>query len=80
MAKQFQLRRGTTEQHANFTGAQGEVTFDTVLRTLVAHDGETPGGQVMISIDLLITLLKAVNNMHGWTCQDECSVLDFGEM
>lgn len=80
MSKQIQLRRGNREEHLGFTGAQGEVTFDTALRTLIAHDGETPGGQVMISIDLLITLLRIINKAHGWTCQDGCSVLDFGEM
>ncbi len=29
MPKQIQLRRGTTTQHATFTGAEGEVTMDT---------------------------------------------------
>ena len=29
MPKQVRLRRGTTAQHATFTGAEAEVTFDT---------------------------------------------------
>ena len=29
MSKQVKLRRGTTAQHAAFTGALGEVTLDT---------------------------------------------------
>ena len=44
MPKQVRLRRGTTAQHASFTGAQGEVTYDTDKKTLVAHDGVTAGG------------------------------------
>lgn len=40
----LQHRRGTTAQHATFTGAAGEVTFDTTKKTLVAHDGLTAGG------------------------------------
>lgn len=47
MARQIQLRRGTTVEHANFIGAPGEVTVDTDLYTLHVHDGETPGGTVL---------------------------------
>src|SRR5262245_44791172 len=45
MAKQVRLRRGTTAQHATFTGADGEVTFDTTKKVLVVHDGVTAGGK-----------------------------------
>lgn len=45
MAKQVRLRRGTTVQHATFTGAEGEVTFDTSKKVLVVHDGVTAGGK-----------------------------------
>jgi hypothetical protein len=45
MPKQVRLRRGTTAQHATFTGADGEVTFDTTKKVLVLHDGVTPGGK-----------------------------------
>jgi hypothetical protein len=44
MAKQLQLRRGTTTQHASFTGVVGEVTVDTDKDTAVVHDGSTAGG------------------------------------
>tara|TARA_R110002126_G_scaffold178730_1_gene327815 strand:- start:3296 stop:4609 length:1314 start_codon:yes stop_codon:yes gene_type:complete len=44
MAIQKQSRRGTTTQHASFTGADGEVTVDTTKKTLVVHDGATAGG------------------------------------
>ena len=44
MAKQVQFRRGTTTEHGSFTGAVGEITFDTTLNTLRAHDGSTAGG------------------------------------
>jgi hypothetical protein len=45
MPKQVRLRRGTTAQHATFTGADGEVTFDTTKKVLVVHDGVTAGGK-----------------------------------
>jgi|11_taG_2_1085331.scaffolds.fasta_scaffold70398_2 hypothetical protein len=41
---QVKLRRGTTAQHAGFTGAEGEVTVDTDKETVVVHDGSTAGG------------------------------------
>ena len=44
MAKLLKLRRGTTTQHASFTGAEGEVTIDTTKDTAVVHDGSTAGG------------------------------------
>jgi hypothetical protein len=44
MPTAVQLRRGTTAQHSAFTGAVGEVTVDTDKKTLVVHDGATPGG------------------------------------
>ena len=44
MAQQIQLRRGTTAQHAAFTGALGEITVDTTKHTVVVHDGSTLGG------------------------------------
>jgi hypothetical protein len=45
MPKQIRLRRGTTAQHSAFTGAEGEVTFDTTKKVLVIHDGVTAGGK-----------------------------------
>jgi hypothetical protein len=44
MAKQTQLRRGTTAEHGSFTGADGEVTFDTDRKVTRGHDGTTTGG------------------------------------
>lgn len=44
MAKVLQHRRGTAAEHANFTGAAGEVTVDTTDKRLVVHDGSTKGG------------------------------------
>lgn len=44
MATELRLRRGTTAEHATFTGALAEVTVDTTKKALVVHDGSTPGG------------------------------------
>ena len=44
MTKQVQLRKGTTAEHFNFTGALAEVTVDTDKNVAVVHDGVTPGG------------------------------------
>lgn len=43
-AYRVKLRRGTTVEHKTFVGAEGEITVDTDLKRLVAHDGVTPGG------------------------------------
>ena len=44
MATQVQFRRGTTTQNNAFTGAIGEITYDTQVKTLRLHDGTTAGG------------------------------------
>ena len=44
MSKQVRFRRGTTAQHAAFTGALGEVTVDTDKDVPVVHNGSTAGG------------------------------------
>jgi len=44
MATQVQFRRGTTTQNNAFTGAVGELTYDTEVKTLRIHDGVTAGG------------------------------------
>lgn len=44
MAKQLQVRRGNTAQNNTFTGAEGEITYDTQTHTVRVHDGSTVGG------------------------------------
>jgi len=44
MATQVQFRRGTTTQNNAFTGAIGEITYDSEAKTLRLHDGSTAGG------------------------------------
>lgn len=44
MATSRRIRRGSTAQHATFTGAAGEITLDTTKQVFVAHDGATAGG------------------------------------
>ena len=48
MATQLQLRRGTTAEHAAFTGAVGEITVNTTINAIVLHDGATAGGHPQI--------------------------------
>lgn len=44
MAKQVQIRKGTTAENDGFTGALGELSCDTQQNRLRVHDGATPGG------------------------------------
>ncbi len=47
MSRQIQFRRGTADEHKNFTGADGEITVDTTNKTIRVHDGTTPGGTML---------------------------------
>lgn len=67
MARQLQLRRGTTAQHATFTGAVGEVTIDTDKDALVVHDGVLAGGVTAARESVVTTHTGNTNNPHGVT-------------
>lgn len=45
----IQQFRGTTAQHATYTGLPGELTVDTDKNVVVVHDGVTAGGHPMAS-------------------------------
>ena len=51
MATQVQFRRGTTAEHSGFKGADGEVTVNTSLKTVVIHDAITNGGFPLLRQD-----------------------------
>lgn len=71
MAKQVQLRRGTTAELSSVTGAIGEVIVDTTKDTLTVHDGYTAGGTPLLKEDLAnlannsIGLGKIATGTHG---------------
>lgn len=44
MSTAVQIRKGTTAEHATFTGALAEITVDTDKDVVVVHDGTTAGG------------------------------------
>ena len=58
MATQVQFRRGTTAEHLGFKGADGEVTVDTSLKTVVIHDAITNGGFPLLRQDGSNSLLE----------------------
>lgn len=49
MATQLQLRRGTEAENDAFTGAVGELTYDTTNDMVRIHDGSTQGGFKLVS-------------------------------
>ena len=68
MAKQLQLRQGTTTEHNTFTGAVGEVTVDTTKDVPVVHDGVTVGGHPVAAranADGTISLIKKDGTSAG---------------
>jgi hypothetical protein len=67
MAKQVQFRRGTSTEHGSFTGAVGEITFDTTLNTLRAHDGSTAGGTRLARYSEIVPSSRQLNAGAGLT-------------
>ena len=69
MATQVQFRRGTTTQNNAFTGANGEISVDTDVKTLRLHDGVTGGGaSIMMNTTTAQTALnKTFSTGSVWT-------------
>lgn len=68
MAKQLQMRRGTTTEMSTFVGAEGEVTVDTTKDVIVVHDGATVGGfpvAARANADGTISLIKKDGTSAG---------------
>lgn len=59
MANELRLRRGTTAEHATFTGKDSEVTVDTTKDTIVVHDGITVGGHPLAKEAAVATKAEA---------------------
>lgn len=78
MTTSLKLRRGTTAQHASFTGAEGEVTVDTTKDTAVVHDGATAGGFPLAKESFLQSETGAVARTIYDKMRESVSVLDFG--
>lgn len=47
MSNRFQVRKGNTAQNVAFTGAIGELSYDTEKKQLRVHDGSTVGGKII---------------------------------
>jgi hypothetical protein len=60
MAKQVIYRRGTTAEHADFVGANGEITVDTVKHVVVVHDGVTAGGVPLANATAVNTSISSL--------------------
>ena len=64
MSNQWQARRGTTAQNDAFTGASGEITYDTDSQGLRIHDGTKQGGYL---IDTVVDFQKpTAENNYTW--------------
>jgi hypothetical protein len=63
MTTQVQFRKGTTSEHALFTGALAELTVDTDKKTAVVHDGSDIGG-----FELQRTRWEVVNTNTSLSC------------
>jgi len=69
MSTQVQFRRGTTTQNNAFTGANGEISVDTDVKTIRLHDGVTGGGaSIMMNTTTAQTALnKTFSTGSVWT-------------
>lgn len=74
MATRLQIRQGTNTENDNFTGAPGELTFDTTNKEIRIHDGTTQGGITIANKQLLDTKLDkniSLNYNHITNCLTE---------
>lgn len=75
----IQQYRGTTAQHAAYTGKVGELTVDTDKKVVVVHDGSTAGGIPMAREDRKVTgdtHLKVNGSTEGTLAGDVALTVD----
>lgn len=64
MAKELQIRRGTTQANDLFIGKEGELSMDTTTKGLRIHDGQTAGG---FKIDTVVDFqVPTSSNNYTW--------------
>lgn len=51
-------RRGTSTEHATFTGLEGEFTYDKTNKRIIAHDGSTAGGIAAAKLSEVVTAAR----------------------
>lgn len=78
MSTEVRWRKGTTAQHSTFTGALAEITVDTDKKTLVVHDGATPGGFPLENGNFVAAGTGAVTRTIQNKLRDNVHVKDFG--
>ena len=78
MATQVQFRRGTTTQNNAFTGAAGELTYDTEVKTLRIHDGTSPGGGTVVLTNSSTQTATNKTLSTGSTWQGNAVALGYG--
>ena len=64
MPTQVQFRRGNESQNDAFTGAAGEIVYDTTNSNMRVHDGSTQGGSALttaVSVAAMIALETGTN-------------------
>lgn len=79
----IQQYRGTTVQHAAYTGKIGELTVDTDKKVVVVHDGVTAGGVPMAREDRKITgdtHLKVNAGTEGTLASDLVLTVDMNSL
>lgn len=79
----IQQFRGTTAQHAAYTGKIGELTVDTDKKVVVVQDGVTAGGVPMAREDRKIkgdTHLKVNSGTEGTLASDLTLTVDMGSL
>ena len=65
MPTQVQFRRGTTTQVEAFTGAAGEVVYDTEQKTLSVQDGTTSGGTYLATKQFANSAFEVANAAYS---------------
>ena len=66
MPTQVQIRRGTTAQNNSFTGATGELSYDTQVKTVRVHDGTTAGGITLAKVsDVTTAVANLIDSAPG---------------
>jgi len=67
MSGRLLRRRGTAADHATFTGAEGEFTYDKTNKRIIAHDGSTTGGIPAAKLSEVVTATRTAVSDAAYT-------------
>jgi hypothetical protein len=75
MTKRLQFKRYSSAVANTIIGADGELIIDTTMRTIAVHDGHTPGGTKLATVNYIVDVTNANTQFKAYNQANTATVL-----